>query len=162
MAVSDASGDQLLSWDELGDQQWPTLLVGNGLSINTWSKFAYPELLQKAELNDAASQLFSDLLTVNFEAVLEGLWHAERVLEALHRPDDQVLEVKDLYEHVRTELVEAVRRVHIPWNKVPDPTLSQIANVLNTHNMVFTLNYDLLTYWAVMSNTTSTDIADYF
>ena len=159
MSIQSASTEQLYSWDQLSNQSWPTLLLGNGLSINIWGKFAYPELRQEAELNGTASQLFSDLDTVNFESVLEGLWHAERVLEALHRSSH---EVKDLYEHVRTELVAAVRRVHIPWHRVPDTTLTQIANVLNEHRLVFTLSYDLLTYWSVMNNTVTTYIGDYF
>lgn len=162
MSTEQAGTDELRSWDELSNQQWPTLLLGNGLSINIWRKFAYSELLREAELEEAASQLFSDLHTVNFETVLEGLWHAERVLEALHRPADEVQEVKMLYEHVRTELVAAVQKVHIPWDRIPAQTLRQIASALDSHNLVFTLNYDLLIYWAVMNNVISTNIGDYF
>ena len=129
------------------------------MSINIWSSFGYQLLLEEAELNSAAAQLFSDLNTANFELVLEGLWHADRVLDALKQP---VEVVEKLYAHVRDALFEAVRNVHVPWNSVPTPTLARIAAVLDQHRLVFTLNYDLLTYWSVMDTTSPTYIGDYF
>jgi len=61
--------DDLVDWAELSNGPWPTLLIGNGLSINTWRKFAYSQLVEHAALVPAAAQLFSDLGTVNFEEV---------------------------------------------------------------------------------------------
>jgi hypothetical protein len=151
--------DRLLTWDRLSNRKWPTLLIGNGLSINIWNGFAYKRLLERANLNYAASQLFSDLNTVNFEVVLEGLWHAERVLDAIGQRSEVV---RDLYKHVQDELVAAVHRVHVPWDAVPKSTLAQIASVLDIQNLVFTLNYDLLTYWSLMDNTSPTYMGDYF
>lgn len=151
--------DQLLTWDQLSSRNWPTLLIGNGMSINIWSRFAYQRLLEQANLTPAAAQLFADLNTSNFELVLEGLWHAERVLDALKQPNQVV---KDFYAHVQEALFEAVRNVHIPWNSLPTRTLARIAAVLDQHQLVFTLNYDLLTYWSVMDTTSPTYIGDYF
>jgi Domain of unknown function (DUF4917) len=151
--------DRLDSWERLGNQNWPTLLIGNGASINIWDDFAYGQLLQRAQLTPAALQLFADLGTVNFEVVLEGLWHAERVLDALNRRRQ---DVAGLYLHVRAELVAAIGRVHAPWGMMPAASLTQIANVLNSHSLVFTLNYDLLTYWSVMNNVSSTYMGDFF
>jgi hypothetical protein len=149
----------LRTWDQLNNQDWLTLLIGNGASINIWRDFSYSQLLQQAKLDAAALQLFADLGTVNFETVLEGLWHADRVLNALGRKRGDVTR---LYEHVRTQLVAAVRGVHVPWDQVPDSTLTQTATELDGHDLAFTLNYDLLTYWALMENTASTVIGDYF
>jgi hypothetical protein len=146
-------------WDRLSNADWPTLLIGNGASINVWPDFAYSQLLRRAQLSGSAAQLFADLGTVNFETVLEGLWHAERVLDALGRGHRAVT---NLYEAVRSELVATVGRVHIPWDRVPDDTLTRFAEVMNRHQLVFTLNYDLLTYWALMENLTNTAIADFF
>lgn len=150
--------DQLVSWDQLSHLRWPTLLIGNGLSINLWSGFGYKQLLERADLNPVAVQLFNDLDTVNFEVVLEGLWHAERVLNALG--DQSEVVVHDLYTHVQDELFEAIHRVHVPWDAIPRTSLAQIATVLDDQHLVFTLNYDLLTYWSVMGSTTYT--GDYF
>lgn len=135
------------------------MLIGNGMSINVWPRFAYKSLLEQANLTSAAAQLFADLATTNFEVVLEGLWHAERVLHALRQPNANV---KDFYRSVQDALFEAIHRVHVPWNSIPKSTLAQIATVLNEQSLVFTLNYDLLTYWSIMDTTSPTYIGDYF
>jgi hypothetical protein len=150
--------DELVAWPDIAGKNWPTLLIGNGLSINIWGKFAYSELLAHARLNISATQLFSDLQTVNFEEVLESLWHAERVSVALSQDSGAV---NDLYSHVRIELVEALQRVHIQWSRLPSDHLRRIATVLDQHRWVFTLNYDLLTYWALMNNLSATEIVDF-
>jgi hypothetical protein len=137
-----ANTDDLVDWSDLSKDPWPTLLIGNGLSINTWPRFAYPELFAFADLKPPAVQLFSDLSTMNFEDVLEGLWHAERVLAAMGQESNGV---HDLYAHVRQELVAAIQRVHIRWNDMPIENLQRIATVLDQHRWAFTLNYDLPT-----------------
>src|ERR1700674_1039427 len=98
--------DQLRRWNDVAlDRRWDTLIVGNGLSINMWSDFAYARLFGRADLRPSARQLFSDFATENFEMVLEALWHAERTLTALRRP---TASVTDLYDHVRIALFESV------------------------------------------------------
>jgi Domain of unknown function (DUF4917) len=151
--------ERLFNWSQLADRSWPSLLLGNGLSINIWRRFAYAELREQAELESAAAQLFADLDTVNFEEVLEGLWHAERVVSALQQDP---MRVSALYAHVRAELVRTIQRVHIPWGAMPSMHLNQIATALDGHRFVFTLNYDLLTYWALMGNLDTTGIVDFF
>ena len=155
--MGNSESDELIDWSDIAGGEWPTLLIGNGLSINIWSKFAYSELRTHAHLNTAAAQLFSDLETVNFEEVLESLWHAERVSAALSQDRGTV---NDLYSHVRLELVEAIQRVHVQWSRLPSEHLRRIATVLDQHRWVFTLNYDLLTYWALMNNLSSTEMVE--
>jgi hypothetical protein len=151
--------DRLKNWDALSGRSWPTLLLGNGVSINVWGGFGYSGLLEDSHLNKPARRLFADFDTVNFETVLEALWHAERTLDALSRPSTRV---RALYEHVQTQLVEAVRSVHVPYAALPAHALDQISTVLQTHRHVFTLNYDLLTYWAAMRGGPETNIKDFF
>jgi hypothetical protein len=151
--------DRLQTWDKISNGNWSTLLLGNGLSINIWSHFAYSQLLEQADLKDSARQLFVDFGTTNFEAVLEALWHAERTLAALSRP---TVAVNNLYNHVQEQLVNAVHRVHVPWESLLPTTLPQIATALGAYHTVFTLNYDLLTYWAVMAGSDSASFGDFF
>jgi hypothetical protein len=151
--------DRLRTWDKICNAGWPTLLVGNGLSINFWSSFSYKRLLEQAELNQAARQLFNDFGTTNFEVVLEALWHAERTLAALGR---STTAVNNLYRHVQNQLMAEIRRVHVPWEVVPAQALTKLASALSAHRMVFTLNYDLLTYWAVMAANQSESFGDFF
>ncbi len=93
--------DRLQTWDKISNGDWSTLLLGNGLSINIWSHFAYSRLSEQADLNHSTRQLFADFGTTNFETVLEALWHAERTLAALGRP---TVAVNNLYNHVQSNL----------------------------------------------------------
>jgi hypothetical protein len=77
--------ERLGPWSALADDEWPTLLVGNGLSINVWQGFSYQRLYDEAALDPAAMRVFSELRTSNFERVLEALWHTEIVTAALGR-----------------------------------------------------------------------------
>ena len=152
--------DQLKKWADLKDDfQWDTLVVGNGFSINIWRDFAYSRLFEQATLDSAAHRLFSDFETENFETVLEALWHAERTLIALKR---QTAGVTKLYEHVQSALFQAVRQVHVPWRCIDRPRLQQISDAMRSYRFVFTLNYDLLTYWAAMQRGVNLAIRDFF
>lgn len=153
-------GDQLVPWADLkGLSTWDTLVLGNGVSINIWGGFAYSNLFKEASLNPSESQLFSDFETQNFETVLEALWHAERTLVSLQC---DAAEVAQLYAHLQHALFEAVEKVHVPWKKIDRSTLKQISDAMSSHRLVFTLNYDLLTYWSAMHHGADSAIKDFF
>jgi hypothetical protein len=103
--------------------------------------------------------LFSEFDTQNFETVLEALWHTETTLTALKRQPGRVTE---LYKDVQSALFQAVRQVHVPWKRIDRPRLQQICDALRSYRFVFTLNYDLLTYWAAMQRGASLGIRDFF
>lgn len=152
--------DELAPWDDLKKlSTWDTLVLGNGVSINVWAGFSYANLFKEASLNTAAFQLFSDFETTNFETVLEALWHAERTLASLHRDFE---EVSELYTDVQHALFQAVEKVHVPWKRVDPATLTQIADAMSVHRLVFTLNYDLLTYWSAFHHGANAAIKDFF
>lgn len=138
---------QLRTWEELAQAPWPTLLIGNGLSINVWHRFSYASLYDAAQLSQQAKTIFDTLDTTTFEGVLEALMHAEIVLDAMKADEP---EVANLYHHVRDVLFETVGRVHVQWNSVPDTTLDAISLAIARHEHTFTTNYDLLPYWALM------------
>jgi hypothetical protein len=153
-------GKRLYEWPDLQELcEWDTLIVGNGLSINIWRDFAYPRLFARAHLNSSAARLFSDFKTENFETVLEALWHADTTLKALRQDNT---DVAALYEHVQSALFQAVHDVHVPWKLIDQATLTKIADALKKHRLVFTLNYDLLTYWAAMASGPMSMIRDLF
>ena len=152
--------DRLLNWADLADgSRWDTLVIGNGLSINIWNDFAYSRLFERASLKPAARQLFSDFQTQNFEMVLEALWHAERTLTALGR---RTAAITALYEHVQSALFQAVLKVHVPWTRIDRSALERISEAMSLHRFVFTLNYDLLTYWSAMVSGPTSAIRDFF
>jgi len=138
---------QLISWDRLADREWKTLLLGNGLSINLWSKFKYQSLFSSAALNAQAKRIFQALDTVNFERCLECLHHANVALNALGIPTEPV---DTTYKHVRDALFNTVGQVHVQWSDFPAATQIHIANEIAEFQSVFTTNYDLCLYWSQM------------
>lgn len=149
---------RLGDWDAVAKQSpWPSLLVGNGMSMNVWSGFDYRRLYSVANLSTDAERIFTALGTKNFEAVLEGLWQTRTVLDALGR---RTSTMDRHYSDVRDALLDAVTHVHPLRSQVPSTTTRQIATTLDSYERVYTLNYDLLPYWSLMEH--DVRIADFF
>jgi Domain of unknown function (DUF4917) len=160
VTTGETMGDRLQVWADLEDRcGWETLVLGNGLSINIWSDFEYSHLFKRASLKPEAHQLFTDFDTQNFETVLEALWHAETTLAVLGQGTDPVTK---LYENVQAGLFQAVQQVHVPWKLIDRSVLKHISDAVSWHRLVFTLNYDLLTYWAAMESGPTSNIRDFF
>ncbi|MFP2932137.1 DUF4917 family protein [Pyxidicoccus sp. 3LG] len=140
--------DQLVSWADVEAlRRWEALLLGNGASIAVWRSFSYSSLFDVAGLSDGDRLIFEALDTTDFEQVLRTLQLAGMVCDQLgHAPDADAR-----YGSVRTALVNAVHRVHVPWMNVPDSSLKKIAAALRKYRHVFSTNYDLLLYWAAMN-----------
>jgi Domain of unknown function (DUF4917) len=138
----------LLDWREFTGAVWPSLILGNGASINVWSGFRYARLYDEAPLSHDARKLFENLGTTNFEEVLGAVYHARLVDAALGRDHTQAAQ---LYEHIRTALFDGVRKVHIPWTKAGVTMLESYALALYGFDSVYTTNYDLLPYWSAMA-----------
>jgi hypothetical protein len=68
----------------------------------------------------------------------------------------------DLYSQIQQGLFEAVGHVHVPWEDVIDQTLPQIRAELRQYRRVFSTNYDLLVYWAMMCEGDPNDFRDFF
>lgn len=140
----------LEDWTDLEAEDWPNLVVGNGVSIAVSPVFAYPSLYAVARLEPAEEAVFTALGTANFELVLDYLRIARVVCEQLHGAGD---EVAARYDSIREKLITAVNDHHVAWNDVPTATLHRIRNALRTHRSVWTTSYDLIPYWAIMSST---------
>ena len=102
--------------------------------------------------------MFGEIGTTNFETVLEAVMHAEMVLRAMAKDTS---DVDALYAQVRDALFATVHKVHVRHAALPTPTLHTLGEVIDGHRSVFTTNYDLLPYWALME-TPHTHIADFF
>jgi hypothetical protein len=163
-AMSTLSTD-LATWEQIASaSRWPSLLIGNGASVNVWERFGYPELYQTAcdddEVDKALTRkdraLFARLGSVNFEEVLSALDTAVAVGEVLG------LDCSGLHERIesiRGALIDAVQVVHVPWTLIPELVLETYNRVMRAHHTVYTTNYDLLAYWGLMHN--PTDFKDY-
>ncbi|NHC15971.1 DUF4917 family protein, partial [Motilibacter deserti] len=146
--MADIVTPHLPSWDEVAAaSRWPTLLIGNGVSINVWSDFRYSALYERAALTSAAQKAFGALGTTDFEGVLDTLWRTRTLLAALGQDTSTVTA---LYDEVQRGLLDAVHRVHVPWSFVPPATCEAIGREIEKYERVFTLNYDLLVYWGIL------------
>ncbi|NWD68065.1 DUF4917 family protein [Pseudomonas gingeri] len=129
------------------------LLIGNGASRAMWQGFAYDSLFEKAQttrnrpLGLSELAVFKALETSNFEQVLSALKSTIRVNAALTISSSSP---RNRYFAVKEALIHAIRSVHIPWNRVQAESLAQINAELSLYHTLYSTNYDLLTYWAIM------------
>jgi len=148
--------DDLDAWPEV-DAAIGTdaaLLLGNGASIAVWSGFAYRSLhraaLREVEhpLDEDDVALFREFNTTDFEAVLNGLVTARRVGETLAL---ETIHLRDRYRSIQRALRESVGRAHVTHDAIPASTLDNLRTAYRRYRSVYTTNYDLILYWAILS-----------
>ncbi len=152
----------LLDWEEaVGgiSLQDGGILIGNGASIAIWERFNYPSLFGVSERSELETSLrvddtriFGEFETTDFEMILCALRNTIKVLTALDIPATCITE---RYDHIRRALVVAVQSVHVQHLQIPESTLESIADELRTFKYVYSTNYDLLLYWAIMYQSAS-------
>lgn len=142
----------LIHWCEIEGETWKSLLLGNGFSMNIWSRFGYTSLYEVAKSADVepaldanSTALFERLNSNNFEDVLRVLFHARLVDEQLESP--QHAQIEALYDSTKNALAAAVNYAHVPHGF---NGLVAINNSFCSFSNIFTTNYDLIPYWAIM------------
>ncbi len=159
---------EIQAWSEIQDDFSDTLLLGNGASIAVHQGFRYDSLYQEAvkhnKLGDAAAvfKAFGEEVH-DFELVLRRLWYAKRVYEALELPAESIEKTDTAYAQVRNALIRIVQETHVSYDAASvhfDP----IARFVSRFRSVFSLNYDLVLYWALMygRNENLLSVADCF
>jgi hypothetical protein len=161
-------GPDLLQWDAIKNAlPWSGILLGNGASRFVWDRFGYNTLFEVACSNEIENPLsvtdqalFTALdNTVNFEAVLGALSIAAKVTHVLG--NDTVVITRH-YDSIKRSLIEAVHAVHVRWEDIDEAALIAIRNALLFYRHVYTTNYDLLVYWAIMAENDGGGFKDYF
>jgi Domain of unknown function (DUF4917) len=168
-AIFDTSvvDDQLPSWDEVKGlfKEGSGILIGNGASQAVWEKFGYQSLYDRAQsgvehpLSPEDKEIFKSLRTKNFELVLGALSTTSTITKILHK-DETFIRAR--YKNIQRALVEAVHSVHVRWDIVPQETFLQIRSAILGFEFVFSTNYDLLLYWAIMAGNAREEFKDYF
>jgi hypothetical protein len=131
----------------------PSLLIGNGFSRAFRDDiFNYANLLERADFGPREGplrQLFVRLDTFDFEAVMRLLEATETVLEIYGDNDELLNQVRQDQELLKNALVVAISRTHParPHDVNPDQ-YTAVRRFLARFGQVFTVNYDLLFYWA--------------
>ena len=133
------------------------LLLGNGFSIALKPDiFSYGSLYENADFSAAphVKKLFEALGTQDFEIIIKYLQDAAKVVE-VYRPSAVTLarSLRSDAAAIKDALVAAIAKRHP--NRPFDITAAQYAacrNFIGAFNHIFTLNYDVLLYWALMQD----------
>lgn len=153
----------LQTWNDIKDQNWDNLLLGNGFSTNIWNKYSYSSLYEYSTTNtiqplltENVKKIFSELATINFEEVLKALAFAILVKDAIGEETDELL---GLYKNVQDNLFNTVYAVHVKFEELK---IQKIGEELKYFKKIFTTCYDLIPYWSSFNTLPSTDICDFF
>ena len=148
----------LSQWNDISKEFKHALILGNGASIALHRDFNYESLWKTAiddELISSKLQsLANDLKTgANFELLLRQLWTAE-IVDGHFGIDTS--EIKNAYTKLREGLIKTVRKIHCSHDTVIGDLRDAIP-FLRNFKTIFSLNYDLLVYWAIMANEETDD-----
>ena len=138
------------NWNEQSNRFGDTVVIGNGASIAIDGRLAYPSLYNAAidngHLDAQEQQIFEFFGTQDFEFVLRALSHANSINQHLQIEETST---GDAYQSIKASLIETVRGIHPEYADVRD-SLARATQFLGHFRSVFSLNYDLFIYWAMM------------
>jgi len=135
----------------------PKLLLGNGFSQACRSDlFAYNHLIGQANFSGLSFDVwkaFDALGTSDFEHVMRAIRHATAVLRAYGEEEGTVARLEGDAEALKSILVDAVAKSHPdhPF-AISDDEYIACRRFIRRFSKIYTLNYDLLLYWAAMRN----------
>ena len=131
-------------------------LLGNGFSRACRNDiFSYGALFDRADFNGLSpfcKSAFEALETTDFEAVIKALKNAS-ILLSTYEPEatDLAAMMHEDAEQLREVLVQAIAGSHPTWpGDIDSGAYAACRQFLSNFERVYTLNYDLLLYWAFM------------
>lgn len=151
--------DKLLTFGEVMKMvNKPRLLLGNGFSMAYENdRFSFTSLLESAlkdkiiKKSDFVYKVFEKLNTADFESVMKILDESQRVLEVYKGEKELIKKIKEDSEQLKTHLVKIITNNHPEiCTAVPDESKEACVSFLMPFEKIYTLNYDLLLYWATM------------
>ncbi|MEZ8265139.1 DUF4917 family protein [Vibrio cyclitrophicus] len=129
------------------------LLIGNGFS-QAWRYdiFNYKNLLDSANFgvrNTEIKSIFNRLETYDFENVMQSLIVSADICELYSGGTALLTAIRNDADILKSSLVTAIAETHpsLP-SAVTDEQYEMARNFLSQFGSIFTLNYDLLMYWA--------------
>lgn len=132
------------------------LLLGNGFSIACKRDiFSYGALFDRADFTNLSSEVrgaFESLKTHDFEVVMRALRNASALVKLYSSEDNELArQMERDATSLREVLVHAIAQSHpeMPPD-VPITSYATCRQFLANFKDVYTLNYDLLLYWAIM------------
>jgi hypothetical protein len=131
-------------------------LLGNGFSIACRPGiFVYGRLFERAifsGLSPNARKAFDALGTQDFERVIKALRDAREILKVYRSSDTDLLEsLKNDADGLRELLVETIAACHPAYPaEINESEYEACRTFIGHFDNIYTLNYDLLLYWAQM------------
>ena len=179
LTIGTKMSKQPVLWEEIREKfenKKTSLLLGKGFSCARGNDFKDSSLYQEASLQNNGGtslsaediKIFNALGTENFEKVLATLSRTKEVVNEIlgaqaHPPILQTIDYR--YQNIQRSLIQAVKRVHIPWREIEPEVLTVLTTVkeeiLKYQNLFYT-SYDLLIYWSLTSDGETTGFRDYF
>lgn len=147
----------LRQWRELQADYSDTLIVGNGGSVAVEPHFRYNSLYGHGCIHGlisvAAQQVFEQFTkdSRGFEGVLYRLWQADFINQKFELADIERKKVRKAYTDVRRALINTVKGIHPDKIICDKQGLAQIGRFMAGFSTVFSLNYDLIIYWASLN-----------
>lgn len=141
------------------------LLLGNGFSIACRPEiFSYDALLDRASFaspKELARTVFDVLQTRDFEEVMKALRDAARVVRHIGAEHEALAATLTRTVHqLRDILVRTVSAQHPEMpSDIAEPAYAACRRFLSHFDTIYSLNYDLLLYWALMQNEIPPDVA---
>ena len=133
----------------------PHVLLGNGFSRAVKNDiFAYDALFDRAEFAalPLAKSAFSALATTDFEVVIRALQSSAAIIRA-YRPSEGKLAkaMEDDAAGLRELLVRTIAASHPEYPaQISDASYAGCREFLANFEKIYSVNYDLLLYWALM------------
>lgn len=151
--------DQIVTFEQALEGTGPKryLLLGNGFSIALQPNiFSYTSLYDRADFAKVpyANVIFDALATRDFEAVIKVLMSASKILSSYKGvPEAVILQLRTDADEIKKILVSAIAENHPdrPFEVTPEQ-YAACRNFLSHFSHIYTLNYDILLYWALMQD----------
>lgn len=139
--------------DSVDENSKPSIILANGFS-QAWDAqiFNYQNLLEAEDFGERDAvirPLFHSLRTYDFEAISKQLTAAETVLRAYDENNNLIDTIVSDRGVLKNSLINAISRTHpdLPSEITHDQYVA-VRTFLSQFNEVFSINYDLLFYWA--------------
>ncbi len=139
------------------------LLLGNGFSIACRPNiFVYGKLFEQADftnLSASAKDAFEALGTNDFEKVIKTLRDTARIAHVYGIGAKKVAKLQDDAERLKELLVQTIAKSHPERpSDISEDEYKRCQQFLSNFDTTYTLNYDLLLYWASMHHDSADQI----
>ncbi|ELA9559368.1 DUF4917 family protein [Vibrio parahaemolyticus] len=146
--------DQTLEQLEAGER--PSILLANGFS-RAWPNgnniFNYENLFDEADFGDRDNEIreiFDRFRTFDFEKVMHSLQSAEQVCLTYGVDEEIINQIHEDQDQLKEALIEVIAETHPHRpSEIEDDEFIRTREFLVQFKEVFSLNYDMLLYWAV-------------